>query len=69
MRFKANICDPYMANKMTDGKQFTIGWHLDDLKLLHEDPDVVSDMIVCLKKFYERLPNTEVKCCRLVLRF
>ena len=61
MRFKVNICVPCVTNKMINGKQFTIGWYVDDLKVLHEVPDVVSDMIVYLKKFYERLPNAEVK--------
>ena len=53
--------DPCVANKMIDGSQFTIVWHVDDLKLSHKNPHVVSKMINHLKKLYERLPNGEVK--------
>ena len=31
--FRINPYDPCMANKMVDGKQSTVCWHIDDLKL------------------------------------
>jgi hypothetical protein len=31
-----------IANKVINGKQCTILWHVDDFKLSHEDKDVVS---------------------------
>ena len=50
-----------MANKIINGEQFTIVWHVDDLKLSHKDPEVVTKMITYLKGLYEKLPNGEVK--------
>ena len=34
---------------------------MDDLKLSHKDPGVVTEMIAYLKGLYEKLPNGEVK--------
>ena len=36
--FEANPYDPCVANKMIDGSQFTIVWHVDDLLLSHKNP-------------------------------
>ena len=36
--FKINLYDPCMANKMMNGKQMTIVWHADDLKVSHKNP-------------------------------
>ena len=33
--FKTNPYDPCVANKEINGSQFTIVWHVDDLKLSH----------------------------------
>ena len=33
--FEINSYDWCIANKMIDGKQCTVLWHVDDLKLLH----------------------------------
>ena len=35
--FIFNPYDPCVANKMVNGKQFTITFHVDDLKASHED--------------------------------
>ena len=37
MGFVINPCDPFVANKMINGKQITVCWHVDDLKVSHED--------------------------------
>lgn len=34
--FELNTYDPCVANKMAKGSQFTIVWHVDDLKLSHK---------------------------------
>ena len=34
-----------MVNKIINGKQYTIVWHVDDLKISHEDPEVVTSII------------------------
>ena len=59
--FVVNPYDPCVANKALNGEQFTIVWHVDDLKLSHKDPEVVTEMIAYLKGLYEKLPNGEVK--------
>ena len=38
--------DPYVGNKVIDGEQFSIVWHVDDLKLTHNDPKVVPEIIL-----------------------
>jgi hypothetical protein len=43
--FVINPYDWCVANKMVDGKQCTILWHVDDLKISHVDADVVTDVI------------------------
>jgi hypothetical protein len=37
-----NPCDWCVANKMVNGKQCTVLWHVNDLKTLHVDPAVVE---------------------------
>ena len=49
--FKINPYDWCVANKMINGKQCTIGWHVDDLKISHIDSQVVDNI---LNKLYER---------------
>ena len=34
-----------MANKTVDGKQMTVVWHVDDLKISNENGDTVDDLI------------------------
>ena len=49
--------NPYywcIANKEVDGKQITIVWHVDDLKISHEDPKVVHDIINKLSDRYRK---------------
>ena len=59
--FKTNTCDLCVANKEVKCSQFTIVWHVDDLKLSHKDPEVVGEMIEHLKSLYKELPNGEIK--------
>jgi hypothetical protein len=40
--FESNPYDWCVANKTINGKQCTILWHVDDLKISHEDPEVES---------------------------
>jgi hypothetical protein len=35
MGFKINLFDPFVANKMVNGTQMTVRWHLDDLTISH----------------------------------
>jgi hypothetical protein len=50
--FKLNPYDPCVANKMINGKQFNITWHVDDLKLSHVDVKEVDKTIEWLKRIY-----------------
>jgi hypothetical protein len=36
--FVLNPYDSCVANKVMDGKQMTVGWHVDNLKVSHCDP-------------------------------
>jgi hypothetical protein len=39
---ETNPCDWCVANKMINGKQCTVLWHVHDLKMSHVDPSVVE---------------------------
>ena len=43
--FTINPCDPFVANKMIDGHQLTICWHVDDLFIANKDPQCVTDIL------------------------
>jgi Reverse transcriptase (RNA-dependent DNA polymerase) len=48
--FKANGYDSCVVNKIVNGKQLTVAWHVDDLKISHVDVAVVDE-------FLEQLDN------------
>lgn len=50
-----NPYDCCLANKVIDGHQCTIIWHVDDLKISHVDPDVVTGIIKKLNDTYGEL--------------
>ena len=41
-----------MANKTVDRKQMTVVWHVDDLKISHENVDTVDALINKLRERY-----------------
>ena len=43
--FELNPYNPCVANKMVNGKQCTVVWHVDDLKISHVESAVV-DMVM-----------------------
>ena len=43
--FKANPYDSCVMNKMVDGKQCTVLWHVDDLKISHADSGVTEGVL------------------------
>ena len=45
MGFELNPYDKCTANKIINGKQCTILFHVDDNKLSHEDPNVVTEIL------------------------
>jgi hypothetical protein len=50
--FELNRYDPCVANKIVQGNQFTVLWHVDDLKMSHMDYDEVTSMINWLEGIY-----------------
>lgn len=56
--FKLNPYDPCVANKMINGKQCTIAWYVDDTKITHADPKVVTHVI---EQIEQRFGNMTVK--------
>ena len=45
MGYKLNPYDTCIANKMVNGKQCTVAWYVDDNKISHMDPTVVTEVI------------------------
>ena len=50
--YKVNPYDPCVANKMINGKQHTITWHVDDVKSSHVDPKVNDAFHAWCEKMY-----------------
>ena len=48
--FKVNPYDPCVANKIINGTQMSICWHVDDLKVSHKEEDVVTTFAVAMGK-------------------
>ena len=53
--FILNPYDTCVANCMINGKQYTILWHVDDSKISHEDPAVVTDISWQLNDKYGKI--------------
>lgn len=58
MGFTLNPHDKCVANKMVNGSQLTIVWYVDDCKVSHRDPKVVTKLIEDLKKNWRSENNT-----------
>ncbi len=43
--YEVNPCDWCVANKMVNGEQCTVLWHVDDLKISHVDAAVVESLL------------------------
>ena len=58
MGFEINLYDPYVVNKMVNGYQMTICWHVDDLKVSHKENNAVTELAENLADLYG--PKTTV---------
>ena len=58
MGFTINPYDPCVANCMIDGSQCTIAWYVDDTKISHVNPDVVTHIIDTLEKHFGKMTVT-----------
>jgi len=61
MGFELNPYDECVANKVINGKQCTIACHVNDNKILHVDPDVVSSVIKQIEKKFGKMRVTRGK--------
>ena len=52
MGFERNPYDWCVMNKITDGKQCAILWHVDDLTISHMDPAVVTVILNLINTDY-----------------
>ncbi len=52
MGFVINSYDPCIANKIYDGHQLTLQWHVDDLMISHVDMSTINDFLWELKVIY-----------------
>ena len=50
--FVINEYEKCVVTKDINGSQCTVVWHVDDLKISHSDPQVVTDIITYLESFY-----------------
>ena len=51
--FKLNPYDSCVANKIVNGKQMTVIWHVDDLKVSHMEPQEVNICISKMRSIFE----------------
>ena len=59
--FKINVYDSCVANKIVNGKQCTVTWHVDDLKISHVDEAVVKNVLQQLNEKYGKVsPLTHI---------
>ena len=62
--FELNPYDPCVANKMVNGSQFTVLWHVDDLKISHLQESELDKFIEHIKKNYQDDNIGKVKTSR-----
>jgi hypothetical protein len=52
MGFEVNPYDPCVVNKMVNGSQMTVRWHVDDLMISHTSSEAISQFLRALKDIY-----------------
>ena len=58
--FELNPYDPCVANKMVNGEQLSICWHVDDLKSSHIDPKVNGKFLQWIKDTFRQLGEVKM---------
>ena len=58
MGFTLTKYDPCVANKMINGKQCTICWYVDDTKISHIDPKMVTSIITKIEERFGKMVVT-----------
>ena len=59
--FKINPYDPCVANKMIGGKQLTVCWHVENLKISCVDANEATKMIQWLESEYGEMHGSRGK--------
>ena len=70
--FVQNRYDLCVANKVINGETCTVAWHVDDLKISHKNPKIVSKIIHELEEEYGKMTVTTGDVhtyCRMTLIF
>jgi hypothetical protein len=52
MGFEVNPYDPCVANKMINGSQMMVRWHIDDLMISHSSNEAISQFLRTRKNIY-----------------
>ena len=52
-------------NKIVKGKQYTILWYVNDLKMLHVDSDIVSSIMAHIDTKYRNIPKMTITQCKI----
>jgi hypothetical protein len=58
--FELNPYDPCVANKNINGNQITVCWHVDDLKVSHQDSKVVTNFLQWIKDTYGSIGKVKI---------
>ena len=59
--FELNPYDSCVANKVINGKQCTIAWYVDDMKISHVNSDVVTEVINQIERRFGKMTVTRGK--------
>ncbi len=59
--FELNQYDACVANKMIEGTQCTVAWYVDDTKISHVKPDVVTNIIEHIESKFGKMTVTRGK--------
>ncbi|KAG7372996.1 reverse transcriptase RNA-dependent DNA polymerase [Nitzschia inconspicua] len=71
MGFELNPYDSCVANKMVNGKQCTVAWYVDDNKISHVNPQVVTNVITAIEGHFGKMTVTRGphKCLGMDITF
>ena len=58
MGFVINPYDRCTSNKIINGKQCTIVWYVDDVKVSHHEMDVVKEIVAEMEKIFGKAQTT-----------
>ena len=60
--FTANPYDPCVVNKIINGKQCTVAWHVDDLKMSHVEQQVLEELLNALNAKFGKEKPLAITC-------